>query len=74
MERRRELFAHRLAAGTISAELSIEPALAETETRVFEGNTYTLVPGNRYVYPIPPKNIESQPGTDAEPAIIKNDE
>lgn len=59
-ERRRELFGTGLRWYD-QRRLSIEPALAETETRVFKGNTYTLVPGNRYVYPIPPKNIDLNP-------------
>ncbi|WP_346317702.1 RagB/SusD family nutrient uptake outer membrane protein [Chitinophaga sp. YIM B06452] len=59
-ERRRELFGTGLRWYD-QRRLSLEPALAETETRVFKGNTYTLVPGNRYVYPIPPKNIDLNP-------------
>jgi len=54
-ERRRELFGtglrwydqRRLSVGTV--------------TRVFRGVPYTLTPGDRYVYPIPPKNIELNP-------------
>lgn len=59
-ERRRELFGTGLR-WLDQRRLSKEPALAETETRVFKGVTYTLVPGDRYVYPIPPKNIELNP-------------
>jgi len=59
-ERRRELFGTGLRWFD-QRRLSIEPALAETETRTFKGTTYTLVPGDRYVYPIPPKNIEQNP-------------
>ncbi|NLR59352.1 RagB/SusD family nutrient uptake outer membrane protein [Chitinophaga polysaccharea] len=59
-ERRRELFGTGLRWFD-QRRLSVEPALAETVTRVFKGNTYTLVPGDRYVYPIPPKNIEMNP-------------
>jgi len=59
-ERRRELFGTGLRWFD-QRRLSVEPALAETETRTFKGNTYTLVPGDRYVYPIPPKNIEQNP-------------
>jgi hypothetical protein len=59
-ERRRELFGTGLRWYD-QRRLSLEPAFAETETRVFKGNTYTLVPGNRYVYPIPPKNIDLNP-------------
>ncbi len=59
-ERRRELFGTGLRWFD-QRRLSTEPALAETESRVFKGVTYTLVPGDRYVYPIPPKNIELNP-------------
>lgn len=59
-ERRRELFGTGLRWFD-QRRLSAEPALAETESRVFKGVTYTLVPGDRYVYPIPPKNIELNP-------------
>lgn len=60
-ERRRELFGTGLRWFD-QRRLSLEPAFAETETRVFKGNTYTLAPGsNRYVYPIPPKNIDLNP-------------
>lgn len=59
-ERRRELFGTGLRWYD-QRRLSLEPALAEIETRTFKGNTYTLVPGNRYVYPIPPKNIDLNP-------------
>jgi tetratricopeptide (TPR) repeat protein len=59
-ERRRELFGTGLRWFD-QRRLSIEPALAETESRTFKGSTYTLVPGDRYVYPIPPKNIEQNP-------------
>ncbi|SHN33528.1 RagB/SusD family nutrient uptake outer membrane protein [Chitinophaga sp. CF418] len=59
-ERRRELFGTGLRWFD-QRRLSVEPALAETESRTFKGTTYTLVPGDRYVYPIPPKNIEQNP-------------
>lgn len=59
-ERRRELFGTGLRWFD-QRRLSVEPGLAETVTRVFKGATYTLVPGDRYVYPIPPKNIELNP-------------
>jgi tetratricopeptide (TPR) repeat protein len=65
-ERQRELFGTGLRWFD-QRRLSLEPALAETETRIFKGNTYTLVPGNRYVYPIPPKNI------DLNPELTQND-
>lgn len=59
-ERRRELFGTGLRWFD-QRRLSVEPALAETESRTFKGVTYTLAPGNRYVYPIPPRNIEQNP-------------
>jgi tetratricopeptide (TPR) repeat protein len=59
-ERRRELFGTGLRWFD-QRRLSIDPAFAETESRTFKGTTYTLVPGDRYVYPIPPKNIEQNP-------------
>lgn len=59
-ERRRELFGTGLRWFD-QRRLSMEPALMETVTRVFKGVTYTLKPGDRYVYPIPPKNIELNP-------------
>lgn len=59
-ERKRELFGTGLRWFD-QRRLSLESAFAETETRLFKGNTYTLVPGNRYVYPIPPKNIDLNP-------------
>lgn len=65
-ERRRELFGTGLRWFD-QRRLSLDPALAEIETRTFKGNTYTLVPGNRYVYPIPPKNI------DLNPELTQND-
>ncbi|HVK48356.1 MAG TPA: RagB/SusD family nutrient uptake outer membrane protein [Pseudobacter sp.] len=65
-ERRRELFGTGLRWND-QRRLSLEPAFAEIETRTFKGNTYTLVPGNRYVYPIPPKNI------DLNPELIQNE-
>lgn len=65
-ERQRELFGTGLRWYD-QRRLSLEPGLAETETRIFKGNTYTLIPGNRYVYPIPPKNI------DLNPELTQND-
>ncbi len=65
-ERQRELFGTGLRWYD-QRRLSLEPALAETETRILKGNTYTLTPGNRYVYPIPPKNI------DLNPELTQND-
>ena len=59
-ERRRELFGTGLRWFD-QRRLSLEPAFAETESRTFKGTTYTLVPGNRMVYPIPSKNIEQNP-------------
>lgn len=59
-ERRRELFGTGLRWFD-QRRLSVEAGMAETETRVFAGVTYTLQPGDRYVYPIPPKNIELNP-------------
>lgn len=65
-ERRRELFGTGLRWND-QRRLSLDPAFAETETRIFKGKIYTLVPGNRYVYPIPPKNI------DLNPELLQND-
>jgi tetratricopeptide (TPR) repeat protein len=65
-ERRRELFGTGLRWYD-QRRLSLDAAFAETETRTFKGTTYTLIPGNRYVYPIPPKNIE------LNPEIIQNE-
>lgn len=65
-ERRRELFGTGLRWYD-QRRLSLDATFAETETRTFKGTTYTLVPGNRYVYPIPPKNVE------LNPEIIQNE-
>jgi len=59
-ERRRELFGTGLRWYD-QRRLSVEPAWVSTVTRVFKGASYTLRPGDRYVYPIPPKNIELNP-------------
>ena len=59
-ERRRELIGTGLRWFD-QRRLSLESNMAETETRVFGGVTNTLQPGDRYVYPIPPKNIELNP-------------
>jgi len=59
-ERRRELFGTGLRWFD-QRRLSREPAFAATVTRDFKGTTYTLTAGDRYVYPIPPKNIELNP-------------
>ncbi|PUZ26129.1 RagB/SusD family nutrient uptake outer membrane protein [Chitinophaga parva] len=64
-ERRRELFGTGLRWFD-QRRLSVEPALAVTVTRTFKGNTYTLTSGDRYVYPIPPRNI------DLNPELIQN--
>jgi starch-binding outer membrane protein, SusD/RagB family len=65
-ERRRELFGTGLR-WLDQRRLSVEPAFAQTVTRVFKGVTYTLTPGNRYVYPIPAKNINLNPELEQNP-------
>jgi len=60
-ERRRELFDMGLRWFD-QRRLNLESTLAQTETRVFKGATYTLAPGsNRYVYPIAPGYIQLNP-------------
>jgi hypothetical protein len=60
-ERRRELFDIGLRWFD-QRRLSLDAVYGETETRVFKGTTYTLLPGsNRYVYPIAPGYILLNP-------------
>jgi hypothetical protein len=60
-ERRRELFCRGLRWFD-QKRLNKEAAFAATVTRVFNGETYTLAPNsNRYVFPIPAKNILLNP-------------
>jgi starch-binding outer membrane protein, SusD/RagB family len=66
-ERRRELMATGLRWFD-QKRLNMESAFAETETRTFRGQTYTLEPNsNRYVFPIPAKNIQFNPEISQNP-------
>lgn len=58
-ERRRELFGMGIRWYD-QRRLSKDPVFAESDSRTFKGTTYTLS-GNRYVYPICPKNIVMNP-------------
>jgi hypothetical protein len=61
VERRRELFCRGLRWFD-QKRLNKEAAFAETVTRVFLGQTYTLEPNsNRYVFPIADKYIQLNP-------------
>lgn len=60
-ERRRELMASGLRWFD-QKRLNMEPAFAKTVTRTFRGQTFTLEPNsNRYLFPIPSKNIQFNP-------------
>jgi hypothetical protein len=66
-ERRRELLCRGLRWFD-QKRLSKEPAFATTVTRVYKGETYTLAPNsNRYVFPIPAKNILLNPEISQNP-------